>query len=132
MPYKDPIKNKECKSRWAKTDAAKVKKKEYYKEYKNTPRYKYTHARKSAISRGISWEFTFEEWLEIWYGSDKWEERSPVGYCMCRYGDEGPYSKDNIYIAHASQNKSDAYYNGKLHNIAAYNKDRTMRICLPS
>ncbi len=85
----------------------------YYAMYKKTFQYRYTHARKAAIKRGIDWQFTLEEWKKVWVDSGHWEERGPLGYQMCRYGDCGPYHKDNVYIAFHTQNKSDAWYNGK-------------------
>ena len=127
MPYKDPVKNAECKARWAKTPEAKAKKKAYYQKYKLTAKYKYTQARKGALRRGIEWLFTFETWCQVWSDSGHWSRRSPTRYCMCRFGDEGPYSIENVYIAHASQNKRDAYLNGKIHNIAQYNRQGDLR-----
>ena len=47
--------------------------------------------------RGIDWHLTFEEWLE-WWGTDIVNRGSGHDdMCMCRYGDTGPYSLDNIY-----------------------------------
>lgn len=73
----------------------------YYKAQKN-----------SAESRDISFELTFDEWYNWWlkHGIDKnfsQGKRTKDTLCMCRYGDVGPYSLDNIYCATASQNSKD-------------------------
>lgn len=81
--------------------------------YKNSPRYKYNQVRANAIKRGIPWEFSFEEWFDIWQQSGHWEERGPVGYVMCRKGDTGGYNKENVYIATQEQNLADAWTNGR-------------------
>jgi hypothetical protein len=83
------------------------------KKYKAKPLTKYKTQRSHAIRDGKKFELTFEDWWKIWQDSGHWEERGRLGYQMCRYGDEGPYSVDNVYIAHHSQNKRDAYINGK-------------------
>lgn len=84
------------------------------KEYQKTPYYKFMHQRKEAVhQRNIEWNLTFEEWWNIWQNSGHWEERGSLGYHMCRKGDEGPYSVDNVYIAHHTQNKKDQQLNGK-------------------
>lgn len=66
-----------------------------------TPKGKYSVQKRKARQRGIKWKLTFDEWLEIWIHSGKWEERGigADGYCMCRYEDTGPYSVENVYIA---------------------------------
>ena len=53
--------------------------------------------RSHAAIRGIDWHLTWEQWLE-WWGSDI-TKRGSMGnnLCMCRYGDKGSYSIDNIY-----------------------------------
>jgi hypothetical protein len=43
----------------------------------------------------------------IWDASGKWDQRGRGdGYVMSRYGDEGPYQKDNVYICLARENNS--------------------------
>lgn len=76
---------------------------------------KYNSQRHAAIRRGISWELTFEQWIEWWKSTGKYAERGRKGheYCMCRTGDEGPYALNNIYCATNNQNTSDAVKNGK-------------------
>lgn len=76
---------------------------------------KYNSQRHAAIRRGISWELTFEQWIEWWKATSKYHLRGRKGheYCMCRIGDKGPYSLDNIYCATNNQNTRDARLNGK-------------------
>jgi len=68
--------------------------------------------RLSAASRGIPFELSFEEWLDIWVKSGHWNERGRKAgqYCMSRYGDVGPYSKDNVFIQLASDNSRQIYH----------------------
>ena len=82
---------------WWKTD---------YGQYKS-------HQRRASRSN-IPFEISFDDWLTIWKTSGHYEERSPTGYVMCRVGDEGPYAKDNVFIAKASDNKRDAWFNNKI------------------
>jgi hypothetical protein len=68
------------------------------------------HTQKSdAKRRGVCWELSLEQWCNIWHQSGKWEQRGRgQGYVMCRPGDVGPYSVDNVFIALARQNSSDS------------------------
>ena len=72
-----------------------------------TPRKAYDDQMRHAQSRGITWSFVYEEWLELWLVSGKWEQRGrePSSYCMCRYGDVGPYSYRNCFIATNEENQ---------------------------
>lgn len=72
------------------------------------PRRAFGRQRTNAKARGISWELTFWEWWVIWQESGKWSRRGKRadGFCMCRKGDVGPYSKDNVYIATIAENAS--------------------------
>jgi hypothetical protein len=63
--------------------------------------------RTNAAKRGIAWEIKLWDWWQIWQASGKWEQRGRgSGYVMSRYGDEGPYRKDNVYIGLARDNNS--------------------------
>lgn len=69
----------------------------------------YTTQRTAASKRGIGWEITLAEWLDVWMSSGKWHLRG-VGrgaYCMARHGDAGPYRVGNISIATIESNSSD-------------------------
>lgn len=74
-----------------------------------SPREKYGDHKRSAGYRGIGFELTFEEWYNIWIQSGYWEQRGngKNNYCMSRYGDVGPYSKDNVFIQTNYQNGKD-------------------------
>jgi len=82
------------------------------KEYNNTPYGQFRVQRTQAKSRKIEWLLTFDKWLEIWMNSGHYHERGTHSYVMCRKGDVGPYSEDNVYIAHFHQNLKDAHLNG--------------------
>jgi hypothetical protein len=63
--------------------------------------------RQSARQRGIGWELKLWDWWMIWSASGRWDQRGRgEGYVMSRYGDEGPYRKDNVYIGTARENNS--------------------------
>ena len=67
---------------------------------------KYRNQRKRAFARGIGWEITLLEWMDVWIRSGKLEHRG-IGvdkYVMARRGDIGPYRLDNIYIITSSDN----------------------------
>ena len=61
--------------------------------------------------RGIEWNMSFEEWDHWWMlnGIDKNFPtlHSAEQLCMCRKGDQGSYSLDNVYCASRKQNAID-------------------------
>ena len=61
----------------------------------------------NARRRHIEFKFTLKEWLSIW--GDRWGQRGVGGdaLVMCRFGDVGPYSSDNVYIATCGANSYD-------------------------
>lgn len=62
----------------------------------------------NARTRKIEWKITLWQWWTIWQASGHWEHRGRgYGYCMCRRGDEGPYSPGNVFIATCAQNSSE-------------------------
>jgi hypothetical protein len=66
----------------------------------------------SARQRGIEWDLTLWQWWSIWQESGHWTNRGRGnGYCMCRKGDQGPYSVDNVYIATSVENIQDYWAN---------------------
>lgn len=68
----------------------------------------YLQQKKNAAARGVKWAITFPEWVSIWIESGHIHERGKgYGYCMARFGDEGPYAKGNVYIATCATNASD-------------------------
>lgn len=75
----------------------------------------YSAQRKNAGVRGIEWRFTLWEWWTVWQQSGRWDQRGRgQGYVMCRKGDTGPYSADNVYIATAAQNSSEGQRKRKI------------------
>jgi len=72
-----------------------------------TPKKAYDDQKRHAEARNIFWSFTYEEWLEMWLVSGMWQSRGrePEQFCMCRVGDEGPYSYRNCFIATNEQNQ---------------------------
>lgn len=61
-------------------------------------------------NRNLNWEFTDDQWFQMWFESGKWLERgtSKGKYCMCRYNDVGPYSITNVKIDLHGQNTREA------------------------
>lgn len=79
-----------------------------------SPFKKFNSHKANSIKRGIPFLFSFSEWFDAWIKSGKFEQRGRgFGYVMARYGDVGPYSKDNVYICTAAQNTADQYKSGK-------------------
>ena len=76
-----------------------------------TPYEKYIKQVQHASDRGIPWSMSYEEWLEMWLLSGKWEERGRKSgqYCMCRLGDTGPYSKKNCFIGLTDNNQQERW-----------------------
>lgn len=82
------------------------------KKYKTS----YLSQKHHAIARGVEWQLTFEEWFSWWESTGKLHLRGRNfgEYCMCRKGDTGPYSLENIYCATVSQNVRDSHTNNKI------------------
>ena len=79
-------------------------------EFGYKPFQAYMYQRRTARTRGIGWEFDFRAWFDFWLESGHWHERGRgKGYCMARFGDSGPYSKENVYICTVGENFSDSY-----------------------
>lgn len=76
---------------------------------------KWRSQRYAAGYRGIAFELTFEEWLDIWVSSGHYHERGRYGhqYVMSRYGDVGPYSRDNVFIQTGLDNNIDGHQGKK-------------------
>ena len=76
-------------------------------KYNRTPKGKYVAHKASAKWRGVEFNLTFEQWMELW--SPHLEERGidSGSYQMCRFNDEGDYSVDNVYMATLAQNRYD-------------------------
>lgn len=75
-----------------------------------TPTGAWHSQRRTAMTRKIPWEISLWDWWMVWQASGKWEQRGRGrGYMMCRKGDQGPYSLDNVYIATGAHNASLAH-----------------------
>lgn len=70
------------------------------------PKRLYNAQKSKALTRGISWELTFEQWWKIWQDSGRWSKRGKrMGqFVMSRKGDMGPYSVDNVVIKECGEN----------------------------
>ncbi len=66
----------------------------------------YMDQRHNAKRRRIPWQFEFEQWKQWWIDTGKWEQRGRTkdAFVMCRFGDRGPYSIDNVYPETVSHN----------------------------
>ena len=86
-----------------------------YRQFKH---YFNTH-KSSAKQRGIKFELSYDQWLNIWLLSGKIDQRGK--YVMCRFNDVGPYSVDNVFID-TRKNNSIFASQGK---PAVWTKDQT-------
>ena|SRR6478735_9847829 len=96
---------------------------------------KFQAQRGCAKKRGIGWELTFEEWLDIWLKSGKYDQRGkkPHEYCMARLSDAGPYMIGNVKIVTNDENRRE-FKPTRAQNIGrvstrAYNKTRWSDDC---
>lgn len=79
-----------------------------YVKLRGRPSRAFAFQKRNAASRGIEWHLKLWQWWSIWQESDRWPERGRGrGYQMCRNGDQGPYSVDNVYIASGAVNIQD-------------------------
>jgi hypothetical protein len=68
----------------------------------------YASQKARAKIRGIDWNLTVQEWVTWWEdtGYAHLRGRGEGKYVMCRKGDIGPYSLDNIYCDLGTNNMS--------------------------
>lgn len=69
------------------------------------------HAHKGvAKQRNVPFELSYDEWINIWLASDKYDLRGTGKgkYCMSRKGDIGPYAVNNVFIQLHTNNIIDA------------------------
>lgn len=72
-----------------------------------TPTGAFASQKANAARRSIAWKLTLWEWWTIWQQSGRWNDRGRGhGYMMCRKGDAGAYSIDNVVIAPGHFNAS--------------------------
>lgn len=72
-----------------------------YNNYKQ----KYYNHKSSAKQRGIKFNMTYDQWLNIWLISGKIKQRG--FYCMSRIKDKGAYEIGNVFIQTNAQNSLD-------------------------
>lgn len=63
-----------------------------------------------ALGRGIEWQLTFDQWMQIWNESGHFHQRGKKAgqYVMARAGDVGPYSVGNVRICLFTENVAEA------------------------
>lgn len=66
--------------------------------------------KESAKKRGIGFDISFDDWLDVWNQSGKLHLRGKKAgcYCMMRRNDMGAYVKDNVTIGAVSENIREA------------------------
>ncbi len=98
---------------WTEEDREKwvLKHPNFWNEYIKGPRYIFNRQRTKAKSRKIEWQLTFEEWWSVW--KLHWENRTLNNLQLCREGDNGPYSIDNVYIKTKEENMLEQKQNRK-------------------
>lgn len=69
----------------------------------------YTGQKHHAARRGIPFNLTFEQWLNVWEASGKLPRRGKGRgrYCMARFGDKGAYEVGNVHIITHEQNSTE-------------------------
>lgn len=80
------------------------------------------HKYHATKTRGLEFTLTYDQWCDIWEQSGKWDQRGAFlgGYVMCRKGDTGGYTSDNVFIESQTFNVKDAHNNGRCDH--KYNK----------
>lgn len=92
----------------AKTDAERrARRAATLQRYAESPRGKYRQHKQNAKKRGIAFELSFAQWLDVWKRSGHWDERgnkTGAGYVMARHGDAGAYADGNVSIITHAEN----------------------------
>jgi hypothetical protein len=80
-----------------------------FRELKRLKRRYFAHKDGATRCRGIGFELSFEQWIEIWSLSGHLKERGSLKhqYVMARKGDIGPYARGNVKIITAAENLND-------------------------
>ena len=99
---------RQSKREWARRNPDVLKKHSKTWHQKHPKWTAYAVHKSHANARGIEFTFTRDEWV-TWWGED-YDKRGPNidDLCMCRNGDTGAYSPDNVYKATRRQNWEDA------------------------
>jgi hypothetical protein len=90
--------------------------------------HRFVTQRCSAVTRGIEFKLSFEEWYDWWLsnGVDK-NDYTPIRggamLCMCRHNDSGAYELSNIYCTTMAKNSSDLHkFNPQIKKFRTYVK----------
>ena len=75
---------------------------------KATPRMRYGQHKANAKKRGIEFDLTFDEWMDIWRDHYASRGAGPGQLQMCRTRDEGGYSAENVRIDTREANLQEA------------------------
>ena len=77
--------------------------------YKSPIMAAYAAHKANAKYRGIPFLLTYDQWLEIWLQSGKWDQRGARRgqYVMARPGDKGAYEVGNVVICLAEENRAE-------------------------
>ena len=94
-----------------------------------TIKHKFWSQRRSSRARGIDWNFTLEDWFDVWQTSGKFNARGrgKGTYVMARYNDTGPYEKGNVYITTFEQNNKDQH----VYNKPKIGKHNSIKVLTP-
>jgi hypothetical protein len=97
---------------------------------KRTLKQDYDIHRRRAGYRGVPFQLTFEEWLQVWKDSGHLEERGKGvgGYVMGRHGDTGPYAVGNVTIIRMRENIREAHTGGIFVKTGNQKKKQRMRV----
>ena len=70
-------------------------------------KYRFTHHRSAAKARGIPFQLSFAEWVDVWARSGKYEKCGcrRGQYVMSRPGDRGSYAVGHVKIVSALANR---------------------------
>jgi hypothetical protein len=87
-----------------------------------SPRIAFTAQKHSAQRRGISFDLTFAQWLEIWQSSGRLLNRGAHKgqYVMARFRDRGPYAVGNVKIILFEDNIKEAVLHKTPDELAAW------------
>lgn len=83
------------------TKERKLRRAQALKRYAQSARGKFAQHKKNAKARGVPFEMTYDEWLDVWIASGHFDERhnkTAEGFVMARNGDRGAYADGNVSI----------------------------------
>lgn len=85
----------------------------------------YISQKSKSKKRNIGFNLTFVEWIDWWVETGHYHDRGrgKDKYVMCRYGDLGDYSLDNIYCDLNSNNISTANHGNQYCKGKKYSKE---------